>query len=224
MSRFSRALAAATMAVAAAGGGLLIAAAGTVPASASARPAPHRGHTITITAHPRAHAARGIGPRDILPCAVKPGSAIKPASCGDQTISCVITSDLPVLTLGGHVTAGADVTCTRPVTSISLNEELLRNSAPVDGDNDFTQNRALAVTAVQVLCQAGTYTNTGEALITFPPGYVLTGGSNPIHQTSASITIATGGCSSSGGGGCAIHAPSLAGHPAGRHPDFVSCG
>jgi len=47
------------MAAAAAAGGLLIAAAGAVPAYASAASAPAGGHTITITAHPR---AGGIGP------------------------------------------------------------------------------------------------------------------------------------------------------------------
>src|ERR1044071_2171520 len=188
------------MALAASGGALLIAAVSAVPAWASAPSAPSApsgGHTITITAHPRA--GGGVGPRTILPCTEKPGTAIKPASCGDQTISCVITSGTPELTAGGHVAAGADVTCSSPVTSISLNEELLRSSATVDSDNDFQQNSALAVTAVQVVCQPGIYTNAGEALITFPPGYVLTGGTNPIHQTSAPLFVGTNACSSGGG-------------------------
>jgi hypothetical protein len=36
----------------------------------------------------------------------------------------------------------------------------------------------------------------------------------------ATITCPAAG---GGGGGCAIHAPFLAGHPAGRHPDLISC-
>src|SRR5690348_2100777 len=90
--RFTRALAAATMAVAAAGGGLLIAAASAVPASAAAQGAPHGSHKITMTAH-RAHAGHGVGPHVILPCVAKAGSGIRPASCGDQTITCVITAE-----------------------------------------------------------------------------------------------------------------------------------
>src|SRR6185369_6507806 len=115
VSRFRRALAAATMAAAAVGGGLLIAAAGAVPAYASAASAPARGHTITITAHPRA--ASGIGPHTILPCAKKPGTAIKPASCGDQTITCVITANTPAVVGGSPkaVIATAETDCTSPV-------------------------------------------------------------------------------------------------------------
>src|SRR4051812_13582731 len=112
VSRFRKALAAATMAIAAAGGGLLITAASAVPASASARPAPHGGHTITVTAHPRTHAASRIGPHDILPCTVKPGAGIKPASCGDQVIYCVITANRPEPnTLPGAIVALSTVRC-----------------------------------------------------------------------------------------------------------------
>jgi hypothetical protein len=217
-----------TMAVAAAGGGLLIAVASAVPASASAPVAPHKGHTITITAHPGGHAASGIGPHDILPCAVKPGA--KPASCGDQTISCAITSSTPFVTTAiREVDATAIVNCTRPVSSISLQESVLWNGNAVGSDFTLTQLKDGAATLAGAACQAGTWTNTASAFITFPPGYVLTAGTNPIHQTSASITVPTSGCrpggggGGGGGGGCAIHAPSLAGHPAGRHPDFVSC-
>jgi hypothetical protein len=85
------------MAVAAAGGGLLIAAAAAVPASAAAQGAPHGSHKITMTAH-RAHAGHGIGPHVILPCVAKAGSGIRPASCGDQTITCVITAEAPFVT------------------------------------------------------------------------------------------------------------------------------
>jgi hypothetical protein len=231
VSHLRRALAAATMAVAAAGGGLLIAAAGAVPAGASAPAAPHKGHTITITAHPRVHAAGRIGPHDILPCTVKPGAGIRPASCGDQTISCVITSNTPFVTTAiREVDATAIVNCTSPVSSISMQESLLWNGNVVGSDSTLTQLKDGAATLAGAACQAGTWTNTASAFITFPPGYVLTAGTNPIHQTSAAISVPTAGCRPSGGGGggggggCAVHAPSLAGHLAGRHPDFISCG
>jgi hypothetical protein len=218
------------MAVAAAGGGLLIAAAGAAPAYASAPAAPHGGHKITITAHPRAGAGR-IGPHTILPCVAKPGSGIKPASCGQQTISCEITAGTPQVAVDSGVVLGdAWVTCSSVVTSISLNEELLHNGGSAGGDNDFQPNDAGAFTVAEATCQPGTWANLAEALITFPPGYVLTGGTNPIHQTSASIQVSSTGCTpnsggggGSGGGGCAVHATSLASHPAGRHPHVIAC-
>ena len=226
MSRFTRALAAAAMAVAAAGGGLLIAAASAVPAWAStpaAPAAPHRGHTITVTAHPRAHASHGIGPHDILPCAVKPG--VKPASCGQQTISCSITAPAPVL-VSGDIDSHATVTCSQQVTEIDLVDILIRSpGGNLQNQFPFT-NTAGGTVGQASACQAGTYTNYGSALITFPEGYVLTAGSNPIHQTSAPVSFSTSACNPSGGGGgggCAITSPSLARHLAGRHPDFVSC-
>jgi hypothetical protein len=216
------------MAVAAAGGGFLIAAASAVPAYASAPVTPHKGHTITITAHPRAQAG-GIGPRTILPCVEKPGSSIKPASCGDQTISCVITANTPFVTTAiREVDATAIVDCTSPVSSISMQESVLWNGNVVGSDSTLTQLKDGAATLAGAACQAGTWASTASAFITFPPGYVLTGGSNPIHQTSASIFVSTGGCrpggsGGGGGGGCAVHAPSLASHLAGRHPDLISC-
>lgn len=57
------------------------------------------------------------------------------------------------------------------------------------------------------------------------PGYVLKRGLNPIHHESASLGVPSG-CTPAGGGGggCAVHGPSLAGHPAGRYPDLITCG
>ena len=53
---------------------------------------------------------------------------------------------------------------------------------------------------------------------------------NPIHQTTSSLVdtcqplVGGGGGGGGGGVGCgAVHAPSLARHPAARHPDFISC-
>lgn len=234
MSRFSRALAATTMAVAAAGGGLLIAAAGAVPASAAAQGAPHgihkmHGvHKITVAAHPRAH-AKGIGPHTILPCVAKPGSAIRPASCGDQTITCVITAEAPFVTTAiNEVNATAHVDCSAPVTSISFSQSLLRNGSTVDAKSFTAQGTDGTAWLLGGTCQAATWTNAAQAFITFPPGYVITGGQNPIHQTTSSLVDTcqplVGGGGGGGGVGCgAIHAPSLARHPAGRHPDLLSC-
>jgi hypothetical protein len=229
------------MAVAAAGGGLLITAASAAPAYASAAGIPtasHGGHKITITihAHPRAHAASGIGPRDILPCAVKPGA--KPAdTCtggnGDKTISCSITADKPFYSTGiGMVTAHAGVNCTDFVTRINLQQGLERDGVTAGTGSDIEPGTDFASSYADGACRSGTYVNIAQASITFPPGYIITAGTNPIHATSASFTIpfsgicpvsTGGGGGGGGGGGCAIHAPSLAGHPAGRHPDFVAC-
>jgi hypothetical protein len=104
----------------------------------------------------------------------------------------------------------------------------------VDGDNDFEQERALAVTVVSDVCQAGTYTNTAEALITFPPGYVIIGGINPLRQTSASLTLSANACAppppgGPGGGGsgpigsCAMTAPSSSARPAVIRPHVITC-
>ena len=123
------------MAVAAAGGGLLIAAAAAVPASAAAQGAPHGSHKITMTAH-RAHAGHGIGPHVILPCVAKAGSGIRPASCGDQTITCVITAEAPFVTTAiNEVNAIAHVDCTAPVTSIGFSQSLLRNGSTAAPDS-----------------------------------------------------------------------------------------
>jgi len=211
------------MAVAAAGGSLLIAAASATPASASARPAPHQGHVITITAHPKA--ASGIGPHDIQPCAVKPGAAIKPASCGDQTISCVIfAGEANTFENNGSVwtTSDSTVLCDHPVTSVSMQSSLLLNGIPLTTTWDDTHGLDHAGTSNLAGCQAGLWNTGASAFVTFPPGYEIAGGQNPIHDLGSGLSVPAGFCPS-GGGGCGVHSPSLAGHPAGRHPDFVTC-
>jgi len=231
VSRFTRALAATTMAVAAAGGGLLIAAASAAPASAAAQGAPHGTHKITMTAHRSAHAGHGVGPHVILPCVAKAGSGIKPASCGDQTITCVITAEAPFVTTQiNEVDATAHVDCSAPVTSINFSQSLLRNGSTVDSKSFTSQGTDGTAWLLGGRCQAATWTNTASAFITFPPGYVITGGSNPIHQTTSSLVdtcqplVGGGGGGGGGGVGCgAVHAPSLARHPAARHPDLISC-
>ena len=228
MSRLRRALAATNMAVAAVGGGLLITAAGVIPASASALAAPapaapRGGHTITVTAHRTAHAGHGLGARDVLPCAMKPGAA--PATCGDgDTVSCTLSAGTPNVNFTARiVSANALVQCTDEDATITLTEHLLRNGVSVDANTDT--NTQVAITHVSAVCQGGAYINVVDATITPPDGYVLTGAPSPRHFESAPLSVPSFGCAPvSGGGGCAIHAPSLAGHPAGRHPDFISCG
>jgi len=225
MSRFRRALAAVTIALAAAGGGLLIAAASAVPASASARPAAHGGHTITLTARPRAHSG-GIGPR--FQC----GDSCDPNGGGGNpppppTITCTITVNTPAVVGGSPkaVVATAETDCTSPVDHITMSEDLTVPSGQVLVDQDSPPNATRATTGITTSCAAGQYTNAAAAFIDFPPGYVIIVGSNPLHQF-VSIDVAAGSCSSSGGGGgggCAVHAPNLSTHPAGRHPDFISC-
>jgi hypothetical protein len=189
------------MAAAAAGGGLLIAAAGAVPAYASAASAPARGHTITITAHPK---TRGIGPHAILPCAKRPGTGIKPASCGDQTISCTITASTPTV-VGGvprAVIAGGETDCTSPVAEIDMSQVLAVPGGQVYTNADDPPNDTRATTGITTSCATGYYTNDEQAIITWPAGYVQTAGSNPIHQT-VSRFVASSSCrsGSSGGGG-----------------------
>jgi len=232
MSRISTALAATAMAVATAGGGLLIAAASAVPAGASATgtpAAPPPGHTITIHAHPRAHAPSGIGPR--FQC----GDSCDPNGGGGNpppppTITCTITVNTPAVVGGSPkaVVATAETDCTSPVDHITMSEDLTVPSGQVLVDQDSPPNATRATTGITTSCAAGQYTNAAAAFIDFPPGYVIIVGSNPLHQF-VSIDVAAGSCSSSGGGGggggggCAVHAPNLSTHPAGRHPDFISC-
>lgn len=130
MSRISTALAATAMAVAAAGGGLLIAAASAVPAGASATGTPaaaHPGHTITIRAHLRAHAARGIGPR--LQC----GDFCDPNGGGNPpppTITCTISTVTPWQGLSGALVFHADTVCTGNVPQIAMSENVIHPRTP----------------------------------------------------------------------------------------------
>jgi hypothetical protein len=221
-----------TMAAAAAGGGLLIAAAGAIPAYASAPAAPATpagGNTITITAQRTAHAASGIGPHDVLPCAVKPG-ATPAASCGGETIRCTLSAGQPSVDFtSGQVRANALVQCTDEVDSIRLTEHLLQGGISVSTDSVTEPDSPVALTQVATMCQIGTYVNVVDATITVPSEYVLTGGANPMHFESAPVQVLPFGCTpgggggGGGGGGCAMPAPSLAGHPAGRHPDLITC-
>jgi hypothetical protein len=62
-----------------------------------------------------------------------------------------------------------------------------------------------------------------------PDEYILTG-SSTLHFESAPVQVIPFGCTpdgggegGGGGGGCAVPAPSLVSHPAGRHPDLITC-
>jgi hypothetical protein len=73
-------------------------------------------------------------------------------------------------------------------------------------------------------CQAGSWSSSASAVITFPPGYIVIDGQNPIQAASGlpDMLPSPSSCGS-GGGGCVVPPPSLAGHPAGRHPDSIVC-
>jgi hypothetical protein len=221
-------LAGAVMAVGA-GGGLLIAA-GAAPAHAATIPAPPPGaHVITITAH----SASGIGPKDILPCAV-PGPAsssqVKPASCGaPPTISCAIFANPPTASPGKPVLLSADTVCTQPVSRISMTQTAFFPGGST-GNGDLVDNWGTALTQNLVACTPGGYQVSAMAFITFPAGYVISGGANPIHQASAVVNFSASQCGTSGGGGggggrggCVVRAPSMVTQPAARQPNLISC-
>lgn len=104
-----------------------------------------------------------------------------------------------------------------------------RAASPVDVDSDTTQDGLLAgPTLVGAACLTGTYANDAYAVLTPPPGYVVTQGTNPLRLTSASIQVApfciTGsGGGGGGGGGCAATPPSRSAQPDGRQPDLIAC-
>ena len=229
MSLLTRALAAATMAVATAGGGLIIAAAGAVPASAAThmtRGGHLEGHVVaTFTMRP----ASRTGPSVIQPCAVhRPGEA--PAygdggGCDSGTVTCdVIAFDpkifLPVI----HFEAVAH--CSEPVPEIRLGQDVI-HSTPIDPSNPLTDsevnhNEDLLGTYNQAVCQPGQYAVSASARITPPDGDILLGSR---QDTSATVAFTASQCGSSGGGGgCATATPSVSGHPAARHPDLIACG
>jgi hypothetical protein len=117
------------------------------------------------------------------------------------------------------------------VTQIKLSAAIiLSNGAVANTLTDIEPNETRAYTPLHTACNLGTYLTDANAFITWPPGYVLSGGSNPIHVTSAPVQINPFDCvippppgGGGGGGGCAIPAPSPAGHPTGRQPDVITC-
>src|SRR5205823_5433316 len=113
---------------------------------------------------------------------------------------------------------------TSNVATISMQASLLESGIPVWTVPDTRQNTNSALIDNLFACQAGTWSSSASAVITFPPGYVVVDGQNPIHAESPSpplhLSPSSGG---GGGGGCSVHAPSLVGHPARRHPDSIVC-
>ena len=243
MSRLTRALAAATMAVAATGGGLLIAAAGAVPASAAAHGAPPGGHpggrhsgghvVATITMRPKSR----IGPNVISPCAVKPGAA--PAydgggGCDSGIVTCDVTAFDPYqLSPGGStIYFDADTHCSEAVPQISMGQDV-NHTTPIDPNNPLTDstvvnNTSIAQTFNQAVCQPGAYAVNASARITPPDGDVLSGS---LHDTSFTVTFFASDCPSGGGGGggggggrgCLTATPAVTGQPPTRRPDMISC-
>ena len=240
MSHLTRALAAATMAIAAAGGGLLIAAAGAVPASAATQASSPGGHpgghvVATITMRP----ASRIGPSVIQPCAVhRPGAA--PAygdggGCDSGTVTCDVTAHEPSNLystrdgVGGDIEFTASVWCSEAVPEIRLGQDVI-HSTPIDPNNPLTNSTVkndtnVASTYNHAACQPGQYAVNASARIVPPAGDFLIGS---LHDTSVTVTFSAsdcgGGGGGGGGGGCATATPSVHGQPAGRHPDLITCG
>ena len=185
----------------------VVAAASAAPAYASLLVAPAAGHTITITAHPRAQATTGT----------RAGAV--------PAISCSITTERPDIVRSlGLIGAVSSVFCTGNVATISLQASLLESGIPVWTVPETRQNANSALIDNLFACQAGTWSSSASAVITFPPGYVVADGQNPVHAESPPppLHLSPSSCGGSGGG-CSVHAPSLVDHPAGRHPGSIVC-
>jgi len=185
----------------------VIATASAAPAYASVLAAPAEGHTITITAHPRAQATTGTR-ADAVPA-----------------ISCSITAGRPNIVRSiGLIGAVSSVFCTSNGAAISMQASLLESGIPVWTIPDTRQNTNSALIDNLLACQAGTWSSSASAVITFPPGYVVVDGQSPVHAESPPppLRLSPSSCGG-GGGGCSVHATSLAGHPAGRHPGSIVC-
>jgi hypothetical protein len=122
----------------------------------------------------------------------------------------------------GVISANAIVQCTEEVASIRLTEHLLQDGVAVSTDSVTELNSPVAITQVSTACRGANFVNVVDATIIPASGYVLTGGPSNRHFESAPLSVPSFGCST-GGGGCARSASSLAGHPAGRHPDSITC-
>jgi hypothetical protein len=122
----------------------------------------------------------------------------------------------------------ADTICTAPVSEIDMSQTSVFPSG-ITGDSDVVTNDEFALTQNLLACQAGGFLVSATAFITFPPGYTITGGANPIHTASPTVNFSASQCGTSGGGGggggggCIVRAPSTAAQPAARQPDLISC-
>jgi hypothetical protein len=202
-----------TMAAAAAGGGLLTAAAGAAPAYAAATAAPPGGHTVTITAHPRARATSGISPHineEPLP----------------QTITCWLTAGAPYIAPpNGFVQAVAHVHCDYPVAAIHLQSILARGTVVVGTDVDaedsqFGQTEA-GTNPEAFECVGTTYSHLVGLNLYFPAEYTPSTWTTHLRKdrTFTSSACLGGG----GGGGCAVTSPSSSAQPAAIRPRAILC-
>jgi hypothetical protein len=151
------------------------------------------------------------------------------SGCLPPAIECHLTvTPLTIDTNARTVTSTAFASCNADVPRIALTQNLLFGSVIVDSMPVSPAGNA-ASTQVTSGCVSGSWSSTGSALITFPAGYVLTGGSNPM---TASVTRqiavpdcfpSSGGGGGGGGGGCIVPAPSTSAHPAGRQPHVITC-
>jgi hypothetical protein len=215
------------MAVAATGGGLLVTAAGTVPAHAATQASgSHLVATITLK---RAAPAASTSPSVILPCAVRslaaaPTAGAAPAdTCDSGIITCDVFAETPDQFFpAGIIFFESSVSCSENVTQIRLGEDVI-HSTPIDPNNPLTDSVVVDGTNMaqvnnEAACQPGTYAVDALARIIPPSGYVVQGA---LHVTSDTVTLDCGG--GSGGGGCAIPAPSASSQPATRSPKLITC-
>jgi hypothetical protein len=209
------------MAIAVAGGGLLATAAGAVPAHAATAPA-SASHTYSFSVVPAAQAAGGITPK--FQC----GDSCDPTGGGGNplpppvTITCTITANTPTYTASLQTIFFTAITnCTSNLPQITMSMNVIHPGVNLF-DNNIVVNDKVARTAQATSCSTGQWAVNASALITLPTGWVILAGSNPIVQTSPTLTVAS--CSGvSSGGGCATAAPSVPAQPAARHPDVISC-
>jgi len=219
MSRFRRTLAGAAMAIAVAGGGLLATAAGAVPAHAATAPT-SASHTYSFSVVPAPQAAGGTGPKFQCGDFCDPGG--DPAPPPPVTITCTITANTPTYTASLHTIFFTAITnCTSKLPQITMSMNVIHPGVNLF-DNSVVVNDKVARTAQATSCSTGQWAGNASALIALPAGWVILAGSNPIVQTSPTLTVAS--CSGgSGGGGCATAAPSVPAQPDSRQPRIVTC-
>jgi hypothetical protein len=225
VSRFRRALAAATLALGAASAALLTA--GSVPAYAAPAPAaaPAGGHVVTRTFE----ATRQAAPQVCEPSVVRtPASLtqVQPADCGSgpSVIWCTLAVSTPQVEHPSLIVdATASAYCTWSVDQLNLDEVLSFNNAQLDEQYKPTANQSTNSTAVRGGgCQAGEYDNFGHLFIDWPDGYTPDTGTQSDTE-SLTTTASTCAPPPTGGTGCNVTTPSPVGQPPAVRPDFHTC-
>jgi len=191
MTRFTRAVVTATVAVVTAAGALVVSAASGAPAYAAARNA-----SASSTSDQTVQASAPVNVQD--------GGD----TGGPQYITCSINVSAPSKTLPPElVGASAYVTCDYPIASIELTEHVHREGSNVDVAVDHVLVSGVSsagTVALAAFCDpvGGVYTNSAIASIDFPAGYSPQTAS--LHD-SASSALGLGDC------GVRVAVPNVAG-------------